>query len=112
VTVFRPHEVEVVRLLAGSQLPPAVLEGVIAGASFVELEETGCGYFLTVQHSALPAERVVCSKPLVHGQAGDLTCGFVLFLEDGLLTLECHSWGEESIPLGFRDYDVEVGITA
>ena len=112
MTVFRPHEVQVVELLARCQLPPPVLEDVVAGASFVELEETSCGYFLTVQHPSLPMERVVCNTPLVHGQAGALTCGFVLFLEDGLLTLECHSWGDESIPLGFRECDVEVSVTA
>lgn len=112
MTVFRPHETEVVRLLASGQLPSHVLEDVIDGAAFVGLKETGCGYFLEVEHPAIPTERVVCSEPLVHGRAGDLTCGFVLFMEGGLLTLECHSWGEESIPLGFRDRDVEVTITA
>ncbi len=112
MTVFRPHEAKVVRLLAGSHLPPDVLDGVIAGAAFVGLEETGCGYFLTVEHSALPSERMVCGEPLVRGRAGDLECGFVLFLEGGQLTLECHSWSDESIPPGLRDRDVEVGITA
>ena len=100
------------RLLASSQLPPDVLEAVIAGASFVSLEETGSGYFLTVKHSALPLARVVCSKALVHGRAGDLACGFVLFLEDGLLTLECHSWRNESIPAGFRERDVQISVPA
>lgn len=109
MTVFRAHEVEVVRLLANRRLRPAVLEDVIAAATFVELKETGWGYFLTVQHPALPIERAVCSEPLLIGRAGGLTCGFVLFLENGLLTLECHSWGEESIPMGFRDSDIEVG---
>lgn len=112
MTVFRAHEVEVLRLLASRQLRPATLEDVITGATFVELEETGCGYFLTVRHQALPTKRVVCSEPLVHGQAGPLTCGFVLFMEHGQLTLECHSWGEQSIPPGFRDRDVEISITA
>lgn len=110
MTVFRPHEVEVVRLLASRQLPPAALEELISAATFVDLEETGSGYFLTVQHPTLPAERVVCSTPLVLGRTGALTCGFLLFLEDGQLTLECHSWGE-SIPRGFRDCDIEVEVT-
>ena len=112
MTVFPPHESEVVRLLASGQLPPDALEDVIAGAELVGLEETGCGYFLRVEHSAIPTERAICSNPLLHGRAGDLTCGFVLFMEDGLLTLECHSWGEGSFPLGFRDRDVQVTLTA
>lgn len=112
MTILRPHEVEVVKLLASGRLPRQVLAEVIAGAEFVGLEETGCGYFLALKHCALPAERVVCSTPLVHGRAGDLTCGFILFLENGQLTLECHSWGDESIPLGFRQFDIDVSITA
>jgi hypothetical protein len=110
MTVLRPHEAEVVRLLARGQLPTDVLEDVIAAASFVDLREPGSGYFLTVKHPRLPSRRVVCSEPLVSGQAGDVTCGFVLFLQNGLLTLECHSWGDASIPEGFRARDVAVSI--
>jgi len=95
-------------LLAGTRLPPDVLEDVIATASFVDLDETGCGYFLTVKHPALPRGRVVCDKPLVEGRADDVVCGFVLFLEGGDLTLECHSWGDIAIPVGFREYDVKI----
>ena len=110
MSLLRPHEVEVVKLLARGQLPADVLEDVIANASLVESWETGCGYFLTVQHPALRSERRTCSEPLVGGQAGDLACGFVLYLEDGLLTLECHSWGDDAIPAGFRAREIEVGI--
>jgi len=79
--------------------------------TFVGLDETGVGSFLSVGHPALPAARVVCSEPLVLGKAGDLACGFVVFLRGGQLTLECHGWGD-AIPAGFRDYDVEVNTTA
>src|SRR5262245_3149769 len=92
MTVLRPHEAQVVRLLASSHLPPDVIEDVIATASFVSLDETGCGYFLEVKHARLPTKRVVCNTPLLLGQAGELSCGFVLFLENGHLTFECHSW--------------------
>ena len=80
-----------VRLLAGNHLPPDILEEVITTASFVDLDESGCGYFLTLKHPMLPKDRVVCSEPLVHGRAGDLTCGFVLFLEDGHLSAAGHA---------------------
>ena len=109
MTVLRPHEAQVVRLLASSQLPSEILEDVIATASFVRLSETGWGYFLEVEHPQLPKKRVVCSKPLLLGRAGDLTCGFVLFLEDCHLTLECHGW-VDAIPAGFRARDITVGI--
>jgi len=112
MTVLRPHELEAVRLLAAGHLPQDVLDRVIAEASFHSLDETGCGYFLTLKHPALPHDRVVCSKPIVHGRAGDVTCGFVLFLQGGLLSLECYSWGDASIPAGFRDCDVTVSTAA
>jgi hypothetical protein len=33
--------------------------------------------------------------------------GFIIFIEDGELTIECHPW-DEDVPEDFRDREVEV----
>lgn len=60
----------------------------------------------------LPTEKVVCDSPNIVGAASNVQCGFVVFLESGELTLECHSWGDPPVPEDFREQDVEVTILA
>jgi hypothetical protein len=77
---------------------------------FVSYEYSGSGYFLTIAHPSLPAERKVCSQPIVMGRAEGVDCGFLLFIQDGKLLMECHTWGAKDVPEGFRDKDVQVDI--
>jgi hypothetical protein len=37
-----------------------------------------------------------------------VTCGFIIFIENGRLTIECHPWGDPDVPEDFRDKDVQV----
>lgn len=105
---FKDFEREVITILVADVLPEGQLRAVIDSAKLVSFERTGVGYFLEVRHRALPAERVICDEPLLVGKAGGVECGFVVFLEDGRLTLECHAWGEESLPENFRERMVTV----
>lgn len=91
---------------------PDQVTAVLDSASIVSYEHTGVGYFLTVRHATLPSHRVVCDKPLLTGRYGDVECGFVVFLEDGELTLECHSWGAGGIPENFREWPIEIKAAA
>lgn len=68
------------------------------------------GIFLTIHHSTLPLERIVCDKPWVIGKFKNVQCGFVVFLEQRELTLECYPWGLADIPANFRDQEVEVEV--
>jgi hypothetical protein len=112
MSAFKPFEVEVLRLLAHSAISPSELERLIADGKLVDYEHTGVGYFLTVSHQALPAERVVCHRPVVVGKAGDVDVGFVLFFENGQLLFECHNWGERlDVPENFREQIVQIGTT-
>lgn len=105
-STFNDYEREVVAALLEGYLPASVVESVLEGAARESLEETGFGYFLTAAHADLPRERIVCNEPLLTGRAGDLECGFVIFLESGKLTLECYTWGDDGLPADFRDRDV------
>lgn len=108
MSVFTLYECEVVKLLVGDRLPVSELDDILATATALSEDHTGVGYFLTVRHPILPTERIVCNHPTVTGRLGDLTCGFVVFIEDGTLTIECHGWGGEDLPRDIRERAVAI----
>ncbi len=110
MSVFKDYERRVLSLLGPGALSPEQIEAVARESTFVSYEYSGCGYFLTIAHPSLPAERKVCSHPILMGHAEGIDCGFVLFIEDGELTMECHTWGAIDLPDGFREKDVRVEI--
>lgn len=110
MSVFKPYEQKVLRLLANDYLSQPALEEIIQSASFVSCDYTGAGYFLTVCHSSIPEERRICSTPQVLGRTDDLLCGFVVFCEGNELTLEAHTFDDAVIREGFRDDDFVVEV--
>ena len=111
ICVLTEYEKTVVRLLASSVLSPQQLDAVIREGELVEYDYTGCGYFLTIKHPALPMSRVVCDNPILRGSADGIICGFVIFIENGELMIECHSWGDIDVPEWFRSRQVQVSTT-
>jgi hypothetical protein len=108
MAAFRPFEVEAICLMAERVLSGPLLSSVIGAAQADRYEYTGCGYYLTVKHPGLPLERQSLSEPPVAGVAGDVQAGFVVYLGDGELTLECHTWGAVDVPPEFRDLEVQI----
>jgi hypothetical protein len=108
MTPFREFEIKAIRLMTEAALAGELLQSVISDAEVVGYEYTGCGYFLTVKHAALPLEKKTLHVPAVVGTAGDVQAGFLVFLGDGQLTLECHTWGPVEVPEDFRDQDVAI----
>ena len=106
--MLKDHEKTAIQILAGSVLSPETLAVIFEQSQSVTYEYTGCGYFVTLVHPSLPCERIVCHEPLVVGESGGIQSGFVVFLQDNHLTLECHSWGETDVPETYRDQDVRV----
>jgi hypothetical protein len=109
--LFRDFEKQVLRLLVTPQLGAEAVEAIERDAELVSYEHSGCGYFLTVRHSNIPTNRIVCSKPIVAGRVDDTACGFIAFIENGELMLECYSFGDDSIPEDVRDLNVVVSTT-
>ena len=95
-------------MLTPGVLSPQEIDAVIREGELAEYDYTGCGYFLKIKHPVLPSARVVCDKPKLTGTADGIISGFVVFIEDGHLTIECHSWGDVDVPEWFRNRDVEV----
>lgn len=108
MAAFRPFEVRAIRLMAEASLPESLLASVLSASEPDRYEYTGCGYYLTVKHPDLPLERRSLSEPPVAGVAGDVQAGFVVYLGDGELTLECHTWGAVDVPPEFREMNVEI----
>jgi hypothetical protein len=105
---FRDFETHVLRLLVTQKLGAETVEAIERNAELVSYEYSGVGYFLTVKHPSLPSERIVCDKPNVVGRSGNIESGFVVFIENGELMLECHTWGEIDVPENFREQHVVV----
>ena len=108
MTVFYEFESQVLRQLVAPWLGTAAVETIERDAVLVSYEYTGCGYFLRVKHPSLSVKRIVYDKPMVVGHSGNIQSGFVVFIENGELLLECHSWGEVEVPENYRQQHVTV----
>ena len=103
-------EKEAIKLLLEKRLDPRHLQRIVDEASVIDYEYTGSGYYLKIGHAEIPFETSTWSEPVVQGKYGEITCGFVVFLANKNITLECHSWGEFDVPENFRDCDVKLLI--
>ena len=109
VQEMKDYEKQVARTLLGAAGLEALFD-VLASAVDKEYEYTGHGYFLTIRHLGLPADRRVLDTPMISGRAkGVEEVGFVAFLENHEFTLECFSYGD-GIPEDFRDRNVEIQV--
>ena len=73
-------------------------------------EYTGAGYFLELSNDILPKDRKTISEPTLFGRADEFEVGFLIFIEDSKLILECHSWGEENPPETVREKTIAIEI--
>jgi hypothetical protein len=105
---LRPFEVQAIRLMAEGFLTEDQLSSVFGAQTLSSYKYTGSGYFLSVKHPCLPQAEQTLSEPAVVGNAGEIQAGFVVFLGEGALTLECHTWGPVDVPANFRDLNVAV----
>ncbi|MEH6740647.1 MAG: hypothetical protein V7695_19200 [Sulfitobacter sp.] len=109
MSVLKSFEKNVIELLATDVLTARLVDEVCSHGKLVGLDFTGKGYFLTLSSNDLPVERLVLDKPIVNGEVGELLTGFVVFVENNELTLECFSYGE-IVPDNYRDLSVTVSV--
>ncbi len=108
---FKPFEEDVLRLLATPVLGANTVTAILKESEFVSYEYSGAGYFVTVRHPTLPLTRTVISQPTVIGQSDEAQGGFLVFIENGELMLECYTAGTVEIPESFREQHVHVAAT-
>lgn len=105
---FRSYERSIVTRLTQGVLTRELQETILSEAKLVFFEYTGCGYFLTVAHPELPRRRLVCTRPEIIAEAKGVKAGFIVFIEDGELTLECHNAEDKDVLPGYRELEVVV----
>ena len=90
-------------LLEMSELKGIVLSG---GTDNEVVEFSGAGYFLTIKDSMLPKHRIVLNRPDIRGKLGGIDVGYLAFVENSELMLECYSYDLEILPK-HRDQEFE-----
>jgi hypothetical protein len=110
LSVLKSFEKSVINLLTADVLAAWQVDEVCSNGKLVGLDFTGHGYFLTLSSSDLPIERLVLDSPSVNGKVGELLTGFVVFVENNELTLECFAYGEDIVPDNYRDLGVTVSV--
>jgi len=108
MSTFKSFERNALHKLGGDTLTRTLVERLDAEGELVSLDFTGVGYFLTLRHRELPVERTVLDAPAIKGKAGELLTGFIAFVENNELTLECFSYGGEAVPENYRELDVTI----
>jgi len=61
------------------------------------VDYSGNGYFLSIKDDLLPLERVILSEPNIEGIIDEVSVGYIAFIENHELMLECYVNGEEFI---------------
>lgn len=110
MAIFYEFEIEVLRQLIAPKLEAEVFEKIIQASQGLDYHFSGSGYFLRVHHPELPTSRIVCTDPTVLGRHGTILVGFVVFVEHSELTLECHGWGLDELPLDFREQSLLISL--
>ena len=87
------YEIEVLRIMLKGVFSLKKIDK-LSKSKIEWLEFTGSGYLLHVKNDIIPIRRKVISEPIVTGNSENIFVGFVIFLEEGGMTLECHSWGD------------------
>lgn len=107
---FTDFEIQVLKIMLESEYSTYDIQSIVSTSVIVGFEFTGAGYFLKISNELFPIERKVIGKPIVTGENNDFQVGFILFLENKTLTIECHSWSEKNPPKGIRTMDLEIKI--
>ena len=96
------YEVEVLTQMLDGHLNNTQIDSVLK-SPVTGYEYTGAGYFLELTNKALPKVSKTISDPNIIGRADDFIVGFLVYIENQKLTLECHSWGTKNPPSTIRE---------
>lgn len=103
------YEIEVFNLMLSDKFSNEELNSIL-NSPITGYDYTGAGYFLELTNNILPKDRKTISEPTIFGCADNFEVGFLIFIEDSKLTLECHSWGEENPPKTIREKSIAIKI--
>ena len=55
------------------------------------VESSSAGYFINIKNPTLPKNRMVLNSPDIQGKLGGIDVGYLAFVENSELILECYS---------------------
>lgn len=100
-----PIERQVMQMLLAGQHPTLeTLRQQFARSNVAKRDFTGVGFFTSFNVPGclprlVPPRRIVIGDVCADVDGLEYGCGFILFVDDGLLgTLECHLWGDNALP--------------
>ena len=105
------YEQEVLKILCNEVIPNSVLHDIIVNPESINCKFTGEGYYLDIKHKEVPIDRIVCDKPIVIGQYQEQEVGFIVFIENGMISLECYNYSNKGIPKEIRNGSVKISTT-
>jgi hypothetical protein len=107
---FADYEIEILRALLKPEFSQPEIEDLIMTGSITGFDFTGVGYFLEISSNLLPKERKVISNPIILGKTNKIEVGFVLFIENNTLLIECFSLGVNNLPENIRTLDLKLEL--
>ena len=105
-----PFECGIIRTLCDTELGSSLIDSVFRFSDSVSLEHSGVGYFLTLSHANLPMQRGVFNRPHIRGRLGVYRVGYLVFVGNRELMLECFSY-EDALPEDARNNDFVADAT-
>ena len=110
MSILKPHERIILEILSKDILSNITIESINTEGNILDYQTTGNGYFLDISHPKLPENRIVCGSPLLIGKSDNIDTGYIVFIENQELTIECHGWGDKKIPNDYRERNIEIEI--
>ncbi|HUR30358.1 MAG TPA: hypothetical protein VMZ69_02940 [Saprospiraceae bacterium] len=108
---LQKFEVEVLKLMINDRLTDLKWNEFISTCSIVGYEYTGSGYILKINLGDIDMPNEVIDQPIIIGKFNQWLVGFILFIEDNFLFIECHGWGYENPPAEMREFDYQIEIS-
>ena len=107
---IKDHERVVIELLASDYLSTEVMEEIAKNPDITDYDVTGNGYFLTIRHDNLPLERITCDQPNLMGKSQGIESGFLVFLGQHELVIECFGYGSKDVPEDYRNMKIDISV--
>ena len=105
------YEREVIRSLCAAIVPNSALASALNKPDDLSVKFDGETYALNIKHRELVSPKQVVENAEIIGTYQDQKFGFVVFVEPGVICLECHSTNGKGVPEGIRDGTVTISTT-
>jgi hypothetical protein len=101
-------EIEILKIMISDRLTSNGWCDFLADYKIIGYEYTGAGYFLKISSEKLDLKNEVIHDPVPIGKIEELELGFLIYIEDNNIIIECHSWGIENPPENIRKLNVKI----